>query len=32
MAYTEAKDTSTTEKSPTVGLVPGGTGPNNSDW
>ncbi|NXP41212.1 VLDLR protein, partial [Leiothrix lutea] len=24
VAYTEAKDTSTTEKSPTVGLVPGG--------
>ncbi|KAM6304234.1 very low-density lipoprotein receptor isoform 2-T2 [Podargus strigoides] len=25
VAYTEAKDTSTTEKSPTVGLVPGGS-------
>ncbi|XP_062468471.1 very low-density lipoprotein receptor isoform X2 [Pezoporus occidentalis] len=30
VAYTEAKDTSTTEKSPTVGLVPGGTGPNKT--
>lgn len=30
MAYIETKDTSTTEKPPTVGPVPGGIGPNNS--